>query len=84
MDLAVDEGRVDGGPAVVHCHIAHEVDLASLDVDVHDASVCAERPDEVLRVVEHLLREARLHPGGKILRNVRGTCDVGERHRLVR
>ena len=52
VQLALDHGRVDRPPAVVHGRIAQEPHHAGLHVDLHRAGVGAEGPCHRLRMEE--------------------------------
>ena len=84
VHLALDEHRVDRPAAVVHRHVADDRDLAGVGVHLDDRRVGPERPDEVVRVVERVLLESRLHALRDALGHVGRTGDVGERQALVR
>jgi hypothetical protein len=84
VDLALDQHRVDGRAAVVDGDPAHDRDLPRLGVDVDHAGVRAERPHEVVGVVEGRLVEAGLVVLGQVGRDVGLGRDVGEAQRLVR
>ena len=84
VHLPFGDHRVDDRPGVVHSQIALDLDFARLAVNFHDARVSAERVHEVVRVVERLGFQRRLHALRQVPRHRRLQRDVGKRHRFVR
>ena len=84
VQLAVHDHRVDLLADVVDRDVAHELDAAGLLVDLDDRDVRPERPRAVRRVVVGRLVEVRLHPLGRVEREVERERDLLDRLDPVR
>src|ERR671921_1373951 len=83
VELSVDDGRVDDGPAVVDTEVVPDLHEPGLRIHLGDADVSPEREGEVRRIEEELLGEYGLHTLGEIVRQVCGSCHIGHGDVLV-
>ena len=70
MDLTVNGEWIDNPPAVIHSHVAPELDLSSFGIHFHDGDVSAEREGVVRRLEERSGFQPRLKARGDRLRMV--------------
>ena len=84
MDLPIDDHWVDDIAEVVRGRKAHDRDLARLRIDLHLTGIAAGRIDEVRRIVERGLLQARLNVFERVVvRHISRERDVAPGDGLV-
>ena len=83
MHLSIHDHRVDHVAHVVYRQVALQLHVTRIGADFDDGDVCAERENEVGRVVEAGRLQRRLDPLGQVVGQIGLQCHVGKRLRLV-